>query len=273
MQREPSSRQQIIEQTRQACENGLIDADVLSVFEGAIKMSDLHAGDIMVTRSQMSVIQSGDPIETIAASAARTGHSRFPAIGKNKDDILGIFLAKDLLRHYAGEDFDFNRMLRPAVFVTESKPLNMLLREFRLNRNHMAIVVDEYGSTAGLITIEDVLEQIVGNIEDEHDQDDGSNIRLYQEGRYRVRAATEIEDFNTAFGTTLNDDENDTIGGHIIRQLGRLPSAGERLQVEDLPVRIVRADKRRIHSLLVECRERPQPAAASPVNEQPPKAT
>ena len=180
-------------------------------------------------------------------------HSRFPVIAENRDDVIGILLAKDLLRCFAGKEFDLRDTLRPAVFIPESKRLNVLLREFRASRNHMAIVVDEYGGVAGLVTIEDVLEQIVGDIEDEYDFDEAAdNIVLDNTGRYRVKAATEIADFNTAFGTACADDEFDTIGGLVIAQLGRLPKRGETVHIAGLRVQVLRAGSRRVHTLLVD---------------------
>lgn len=251
-------RSQLLEAIRDAGAQGVIGADVLSIFEGALRMSDMRVHEVMVPRAQMDVVTLNDPLDKIADFVVETGHSRFPTIrADDKDDVAGILLAKDLLRHYAGQPFDLAQMLRPAVFVPESKPLNQLLREFRVNRNHMAIAVDEYGGVAGLVTIEDVLEQIVGEIEDEYDDEDEDNIRLYRDSRYRVRACTELEDFNEAFGVTLADDEVETIGGYLTRHLGRLPRTGESVQIAGLFIRVVRADTRRIHTLLVERRAAP----------------
>ena len=230
--REPEDREQLLALLHSAFERNLLDADALSIIEGALQMSDMQVRDVMIPRAQMDVIHLDDPIETIAAFVIDTAHSRFPAVGEGKDDVAGILLAKDLLRYFAGREFDLRDMLRPAVFVPESKRLNVLLREFRVSRNHMAIVVDEYGGVAGLVTIEDVLEQIVGDIEDEYDFDEiGDNIRLDSQGRYRVKATTEIVDFNAAFDTHLSDEEYDTVGGMVIRQLGRLPKRGEAIAV------------------------------------------
>ncbi len=251
--REPEDREQLLALLHSAFERNLLDADALSIIEGALQMSDMQVRDVMIPRAQMDVIHLDDPIETIAAFVIDTAHSRFPAVGEGKDDVAGILLAKDLLRYFAGREFDLRDMLRPAVFVPESKRLNVLLREFRVSRNHMAIVVDEYGGVAGLVTIEDVLEQIVGDIEDEYDFDEiGDNIRLDSQGRYRVKATTEIVDFNAAFDTHLSDEEYDTVGGMVIRQLGRLPKRGEAIAVENLKIQVLRADSRRVHTLLVE---------------------
>jgi len=259
LSREPEDRDELLALLHAAYERNLLDADALSIIEGALQMSDMQARDVMVPRAQMDVVHLDDPMDKIAAFVVDTAHSRFPTVGEGKDDVAGILLAKDLLRYFAGHEFDLRDMLRPAVFVPESKRLNVLLREFRVSRNHMAIVVDEYGGVAGLITIEDVLEQIVGDIEDEYDFDEASdNIRLDQNGRYRVKATTEIGDFNAAFATELSDEEVDTVGGLVIRQLGRLPKRGESIILEGMKIQVLRADSRRVHTLLVE------PAASLP---------
>jgi magnesium and cobalt transporter len=253
LSREPEDREDLIAILHSAFDRNLLDADALSIAEGALHVADMQVRDVMVPRAQMDVVRLGDPIDRIAAFVLDTGHSRFPAVGESKDDVAGILLAKDLLRHFAGHPFELRSVLRPAVFVPESKPLNVLLREFRASRNHMALVVDEYGGVAGLITIEDVLEQIVGDIEDEYDLDNANdNIRLDHAGRYRVRATTEIKDFNYAFATEFDDDDVDTVGGLIIRHLGRLPMRGESLVIDGIRFLVLRADNRRIHSLLVE---------------------
>ena len=213
----------------------------------------MQVRDVMVPRAQMDVVHMDDPIDDIAAFAIETAHSRFPVVGEGKDDVIGVLLAKDLLRFFAGREFNLRDMLRPAVFVPESKRLNVLLREFRISRNHMALVVDEYGGVCGLVTIEDVLEQIVGDIEDEYDFDEAEdNIRLDQMGRYRVKATTEIEDFNAAFETAYPDDEIDTVGGLVIKFLGRLPKRGEVVAIDNLRIQVLRADSRRVYTLLIE---------------------
>ena len=253
LSREPEDRDELLALLHSAFERNLIDADALSIIEGALQMSDMQVRDVMIPRAQMDCVHLDDPIDVIANFAIDTAHSRFPAIGDGKDDVAGILLAKDLLRYFAGREFDLRDMLRPAVFVPESKRLNVLLREFRVSRNHMAIVVDEYGGVAGLVTIEDVLEQIVGDIEDEYDFDEvGDSIRLDQNGRYRVKATTEIEDFNEAFATHFSDDEFDTVGGLVIRHFGRLPKRGEAVELEGLKIQVLRADSRRVHTLVVE---------------------
>jgi magnesium and cobalt transporter len=257
--REPEDRGQLLALLHSAFERNLLDADALSIIEGALQVSDIQVRDIMVPRAQMEVIHLSQAPEQFIDQVLDTAHSRFPVVGESKDDVIGILLAKDLLRYFAGKEFNIREMLRPAVFIPESKRLNVLLREFRVSRNHMAIVVDEYGGVAGLVTIEDVLEQIVGDIEDEYDFDEaGDNILLDQSGRYRVKATTEIDDFNAAFGTSFSDEEFDTVGGLVIHHLGRLPKRGEAIEIDGLRIQVLRADSRRVHTLLI---DRPKSAA------------
>ena len=263
LMREPEDREQLITLLHSAFERNLLDADALSIIEGALSVSDMQVRDVMVPRAQMQVISIDDTIVEMTAQAIETAHSRFPVTGENRDDVIGILLAKDLLRLHVGEDIAVRDMLRPAIFIPDSKRLNVLLREFRASRNHMAIVVDEYGGVAGLVTIEDVLEQIVGDIEDEYDFDEASdNILLDQAGHYRVKATTEIDVFNAAFGTHFSDEEFDTVGGMVIHHLGRLPKRGDTTVVGDLRFRVLRADSRRLHTLQV---ERVPPAPVPPV--------
>jgi magnesium and cobalt transporter len=251
--REPEDREQLVELLHSSYERNLLDADALSMIEGVLQVSEMQVRDIMIPRSQMDVIDITDPPEKFIPYVIETAHSRFPVIGENKDDILGILLAKDLLRYYAGEDFDVRDMLRPAVFIPESKRLNVLLKEFRGNRNHIAIVVDEYGGVAGMVTIEDVLEQIVGDIEDEYDYDETEdNIFRDASGRYRVKALTEIADFNEALGVEFSDEEFSTIGGLVVSKFGHLPKRAEQVEFDGLRFTVLRADSRRVHSLLVE---------------------
>jgi magnesium and cobalt transporter len=250
---EPEDREQLLQLLRGAHERKLMDSDALSIIEGALSVSEMQVRDIMVPRAQMDVIAIADPPEKLIDFVLATAHSRFPAIGDSKDDVVGILLAKDLLRHFAGKEFDLRDSLRPAVFIPESKRLNVLLREFRASRNHMAIVVDEYGGVAGVVTIEDVLEQIVGDIEDEYDFDEAAgNIVLDNAGHYRVKATTEIEDFNAAFGTSFSDAGFDTVGGLVIHHLGRLPKRNEVVVIDGLRLQVLRADSRRVHTLLVD---------------------
>jgi magnesium and cobalt transporter len=248
LMREPEDRGQLIELLHSSHERNLLDDDALSMIEGVLQVSELHARDIMVPRSQMDVIDINESPDRFVPFVIQTAHSRFPVTSGNKDDIIGILLAKDLLRYYAGEEeFNVREMLRPAVFIPESKPLNVLLKDFRKNRNHIAIVVDEYGGVAGLVTIEDVLEQIVGDIEDEYDYDeDKDNIIQDKAGQYRVKAVTEIEAFNEKFGTSFSDEEFDTIGGLILKSFGRVPRRGEKVVMQGLTFTVLRADSRRV---------------------------
>ncbi len=251
--REPEDREQLVELLHGAYENSLMDADSLAMIEGVLQVSEMQVRDIMIPRSQMDVIDITDSPEKFIPHVIATAHSRFPVIEDDKNDVIGILLAKDLLRYYAGEDFEVRDMLRPAVFIPESKRLNILLKEFRSNRNHIAIVVDEYGGVAGMVTIEDVLEQIVGDIEDEYDYDeDEDNILQDGHGKFRVKALTEITDFNEIVGTELSDEEFSTIGGLVVNQFGHLPKRGEHVSFDGLSVTVVRADSRRLHSILVE---------------------
>lgn len=253
LMREPEDREQLIELLQRSYERNLLDADALGMIEGVMQVSEMQARDIMIPRAQMDVIDIGDPPEKFIPWVIETSHSRFPVIGENKDDVIGILLAKDLLRYYAGEEFNVREMLRPAVFIPESKRLNVLLKDFRSNRNHIAIVVDEYGGVAGLVTIEDVLEQIVGEIEDEFDFDETeANIILDRNGQFRVKAQTEIEDFNRTFGTDFSDEDFDTVGGLVLSHLGRLPKRSEQFRIGDLNFKVLRADSRRLHAVLVE---------------------
>jgi magnesium and cobalt transporter len=251
--REPEDREQLVELLYSAYERNLVDADALSMMEGVIQVSERQVREIMIPRAQMDVIDISQPPEQFIPFVIQTAHSRFPVIDGNKDNIIGILLAKDLLRYYAGEEFDVRDMLRPAVFVPETKRLNVLLRDFRSNRNHIALVVDEYGGVCGMVTIEDVLEQIVGEIEDEYDFDeDEDNIITDRPGLWRVKAATEISDFNDALGTHFSDQDYDTVGGLVLKEAGRLPKRGERFAIGDLAFTILRADSRRLYSLQVE---------------------
>ena len=254
---EPENRSELLEVLHDAHERNLIDADALSMIEGVFQVSDLSARDIMIPRSQMDMIDISKPIEEWMPLVLETAHSRFPAVEGERDKVIGILLAKDLLRYYAEESFDVRGMLRPAVFIPESKRLNVLLRDFRANRNHMAIVVDEYGGVGGLITIEDVLEQIVGDIEDEYDFDEEEdNILALDSGehgpRWRVKALTEMGQFNETLGTGFSEEDVDTIGGLVANHLGRMPRKGETFDVDGVRFEVLRADARQVHVLLVE---------------------
>ena len=251
---EPETREELIQLLRDAEQRDLIDPDALSMIEGAIEVGDMQVRDIMVPRAQMTVVNSEQQPEDFIDEVISSGHSRFPVIGDTRDEVLGILLAKDLLAHFAkpgDEAFDLWDVIRPAVHIPESKRLNVLLREFRASRNHMAIVADEYGGVAGLVTIEDVLEQIVGEIDDEHDTDDDDLIKRHQQGDFIVKAHTPIEDFNEAFGTDYSDEEFDTIGGLVVKAFGHFPRRGETSTIDGLTFRVLRADKRRVHLLRV----------------------
>lgn len=254
VRREPHNRQELTERLRDAERANLVDPDTLAMLEGALQVSEMQVRDIMVPRSQMVVVDEGvDPREFLPTIIS-SGHSRFPVMNEKRDQIVGILLAKDLLAYLAqkpGQRFHLKDVLRPVVFVPESKRLNILLREFRLSRNHLAMVVDEYGGIAGLVSIEDVIEQIVGEIDDEHDVDHDNFIKLHGANRYTVKARTPIEDFNQYFDTDFDDDDYDTVGGMVLKELGHLPKKGERLDYRGFSFLILRADRRRIQTLRV----------------------
>ena len=254
LMREPEDREQLMELLRSSYDRNLLDSDALSMIEGVLQVSEMQARDIMIPRAQMDVINVSEAPDKFIPLVIQTGHSRFPVIADNKDDVLGILLAKDLLRYYAGEEeFNVRDMLRPAVFIPEAKRLNVLLKDFRANRNHMAIVVDEYGGVAGLVTIEDVLEQIVGDIEDEYDFDETEDdIIADKGGAYRVKAVTGIDKFNAVFHTHYSDEDHDTVGGLVLGRFGRMPKRGEQIGFDGLTFRVLRADSRRLHLLQVE---------------------
>ncbi len=254
MSGEPQDREALLEDLREATERGLLDADALEMLEGVIAVGDLQVRDIMVPRSQMTVVARDDRATKLLPIVVESGHSRFPVIGEDRDQVIGILLAKDLLRYYAENapaDFDIREVIRPPVFVPESKRLNVLLREFRKNRHHMAIVVDEYGGVAGLVTIEDVIEQIVGDIADEYDVEEDQPIRRDTERHYTVRALTRIAEFNDYFGSQFSDAEFDTIGGLVAHGFGRVPRRGDTVRLADFEFRVLRADRRRIDLLKV----------------------
>ena len=248
--REPGDREQLIELLHSAHERELLDADALSITEGALAASEICVRDVMVPRAKMQAIDIKTPLPQIIAQFTRTAHSRFPVIDGSRDNVLGILLVKDLLRLQDKTQFNLHDWLRPAVFIPESKRLNVLLREFRVSHNHMALVVDEYAGVSGLITIEDVLEQIVGDIEDEYDFDeDDDNIRIDHNGRYRVKAQTAIEDFNAALGTSFSNEECHTVGGLILNHLGRVPNRNETIVLDAVRFLVLRADSRRLYTL------------------------
>jgi magnesium and cobalt transporter len=247
-------RSQLIEMLAESQQRGLLDAEAFAMLEGVLEVAELQVRDIMVPRAQMVCIRRDDPLPRIVASVVDSGHSRFPVLEDDRDDVVGILLAKDLLRLYAAgssSKFDMREYMRPAVFVPESKRLNVLLKEFRINHNHMAIVIDEYSGVAGLVTIEDVIEQIVGDIDDEHDVEDDTNIRREGERQFSVRGSTRIEEFNQFFSTELSADEFDTVAGLVMKQFGRMPRRGEAVNLGEFEFRVTRADRRRIDGLRV----------------------
>ncbi|MGB3392342.1 MAG: transporter associated domain-containing protein [Stenotrophomonas sp.] len=252
---EPHTRDELVAVLQTAQQDGLIAADTLRMMEGAIAVAELTVGDVMIPRSQMVSLPAERPFPELMEQVVESGHSRFPVHGENKDDVLGILLAKDLLRAAIAADNhgSLHELLRPAVLIPEAKKLNVLLKEFRLSRNHMAIVVDEYGGVAGVVTIEDVLEQIVGQIDDEHDEteDHTAQIAIQADGRYVVDALTAIEDFNERFGAAFSDDDYDTIGGLVTEATGHLPEIGDELTLDRFVFRVARANARRVQAFHV----------------------
>lgn len=263
----PATREDLIEILRDAQRRELLDRDSLEMIEGAFAVSEMKVRDIMIPRAQMDVVDKNQPPEKYLPPVIESGHSRFPMVDGDKDKVIGILLAKDLLRYFMLEKkkrarFDIHDMLRPAVFVPESKRLNVLLREFKASRNHMAIVVDEYGGVAGLVTIEDVIEQIVGDIADEYDLEEERMILPRAGGEFIVKALTPLADFNAHFATALEQDEIDTVGGLVMKTLGRVPRRGERFELWGLHFEVLRADGRRVHLLKVASFAPPAPQAA-----------
>lgn len=257
--REPKDREQLVTLLRDAQQRDLLDSQALTMIEGVLQISEMQVRDIMIPRAQMIVIEHDAALEEFLPLVIESAHSRFPVIGENRDEVIGILLAKDLLNYGFQKTtprFQIRDILRPTVFVPESKHLNALLEEFRLNRNHMAIVVDEYGGVAGLITIEDVLEQIVGEIEDEYDIDDETFIKPHTETQFTVKALTPIEDFNEFFNSSLDTTEFDTVGGLVMHAFGHLPKRGETILIGRFRFKVLHADNRRIHLLKVTIRKK-----------------
>lgn len=251
--REPQDREQLMNVLRDAEERDILSSEMLGMIESVVQVSEMQVREVMVPRSQLVVIERDSSLEELLPLVIESGHSRFPVI--DSDDVVGVLLAKDLLKYVFSKEpreFVMNEILRPVIFVPQSKRLDILLREFRVNRNHMAMVIDEYGHVAGLVTIEDVLEQIVGDIEDEYDVDEDDEIKALEDGAYTVKASTSIEDFNEYFHSDFSDHEFDTIGGLLLKQLGHLPKRGETIQVEKFRFKVLHSDNRRIH--LVEVR-------------------
>jgi magnesium and cobalt transporter len=263
---EPRDRAQLVDLLRNAHQRDILDPDALGMIEGVLQVAEMQVRDIMVPRAQMDVVRGDGQLMDILPVITESAHSRFPVVGDSRDEVLGILLAKDLLRYFLDgntEDFDMRDVLRPAVFVPESKRLNVLLKEFRNSRNHMAIVVDEYGGVAGLVTIEDVLEQIVGEIDDEHDIEDYlTHIMRHPSGRFTVKALTPIDEFNQYFSTDYSEEEFDTIGGLVVNRFGHVPKRGDELVFDRFQVRVLRADNRRVHLLEMRLRKDVEPTVA-----------
>ncbi|HHM04603.1 MAG TPA: CBS domain-containing protein [Gammaproteobacteria bacterium] len=263
---EPKDRDDLLALLQDALARGLLDPDALGMIEGVLQVAEMQVRDIMVPRAQMVVVERDASLEEILPIVIKSAHSRFPVIGDNRDEVVGILLAKDLLAYFcqdASRRFNIRDILRPVVFIPESKRLNVLLREFRASRNHMAVVVDEYGGVAGLVTIEDVLEQIVGEIVDEHDVEEDAYIKKHSDEVFAVKALTPIEEFNDYFDTAFSDDEFDTIGGLVMKAFGRLPQRGDVVDIDNFRFKILKADSRRIH--LLEVSPRPAEGGASEV--------
>ena len=251
---EPKDTDELIDLLRNSENRNLLDNEAVVMMEGVIQVAEMQVREIMIPKVQMKTVNITSTSKEILETVVESGHSRFPVLSDDSDKVEGILLAKDLLAYFARKDeeeFDIKDMMRTAMFIPESKRLNLLLRDFRTTKNHMAIVIDEYSHIAGLVTIEDVIEEIIGEIEDEHDYEDEANIVSHDEGRFIVNALTPIQEFNETFGTELSDEEYDTIGGLIINSIGHLPKRGEEIEFENFKIKIMRADKRRIHLLRV----------------------
>ena len=250
---EPQNQKQLVGLLKNLQARQLIGAEELFMIEGVLQVSDMQVRDIMIPRGQMIVLDHEDAFAEIIEKISDSGHSRFPVIDDDKDDVVGILLAKDLLQLSVEETvkFEINEYIRPASFIPESKRLNVLLKEFRQNRSHMAMIVDEYGGVSGLVTIEDVLEQIVGKIDDEHDDDDEIDIQHHGANRYSVRALTPLQDFNDYFKTDFTNDEIETIGGYLLGHIGHLPERGESFILQSLTFKVLSADSRHVHQYQV----------------------
>ncbi len=250
----PENRAEVIQLLHQSKSNGILDSDMLEMIEGAIQVSEIQVKNIMIPRSQMVVVSDGSSLQDMLPTIIDSAHSRFPVVGDSRDEVLGILLAKDLLRYVMEgrqSRFSLEDVLRPAVVVPETKRVNTLLNEFRDGRNHMAIVVDEYSGVSGLVTIEDVLEQIVGDITDEHDADEDRYIVEHADGQYGVKALTPIEEFNEFFSTQYSDTDFETFGGLVLSKFGHLPKKGEKIEIDRFCVEVLRSDRRRLHLLNV----------------------
>jgi magnesium and cobalt transporter len=252
--REPKDRAQLMEVLRDAEDRNILSAENLSMIESVLQVSEMQVREVMIPKSQMTSIENKSSLDTLLPIVIESAHSRFPVVDEESGDVIGILLAKDLVKYFfnrESREFSVADVLRPAVFVPQSKRLDVLLREFRIKRNHMAIVIDEYGHVSGLVTIEDVLEQIVGEIEDEYDVDEEDDIKKHTDGTYTVKASTAIDDFNDHFNTQFSDEEFDTIGGLVLKGFGHLPKRGETLKIENYQFKVLHSDNRRIHLLEV----------------------
>lgn len=257
---EPATRVELLHILQDDRWRKVLDNDEITMLRGVLEVSEAQVRDVMVPRSQMVVLERVAPKEEVLETIIESGHSRFPVIGEDRDEVVGILLAKDVLSYFIAtpdESFDFGRFLRQPTFIPESKRLNTLLKEFRVSRNHMAIVVDEYGGTSGLLTIEDVLEEIVGEIDDEHDPLEAEPIQKQSDSLFHVRALTRIDEFNEYFKTSLSDEEYDTVGGLVIHELGRLPRRGESVSFDGFQFSVIQADRRRVHTLEVRLEDMP----------------
>lgn len=266
LQIDPKNRDELLSVLREAQDNHIIDVDALAMIEGVLQVSEMQVRDVMIPRAQMVVVQRDMSIQEVLPIVVDAAHSRYPVVAENRDEVIGILLAKDLLPYFqlgTQDKFNLRDIMRPAAFIPESKRLNVLLKEFRSSRNHIAIVVDEYGGVAGMVTIEDVLEQIVGEIEDEHDYEDDIYIMEHTAHHATVKAITPIEDFNEHFGASFSDEEFDTIGGLIMNTLGHLPKRGERVQLGGFSFKILRADGRRVHLIQVKRVEQNEQVASA----------
>jgi len=256
---EPRDVEEVKTLLHEAAERDILSDDTMTMLDGVFDVAEMKVRDIMIPRAQMAVVEIDETLDDLLPKIIESGHSRFPVIRDSRDEVAGVLLAKDLLRFSLQgkkEEFDINNLIREPVFTPESKKLNILLTEFRANHNHMAIVVDEYGGVAGLVTIEDVLEEIVGEIDDEHDTEEGANIRKLEGNVYNIKALTPIEEFNEEMGADLPDDEFDTIGGLVMQKIGHMPEQGEETQIDRFNIKVTQAESRRIHSL--EVTEAPQ---------------
>jgi magnesium and cobalt transporter len=254
MRGEPATREDIIDFLREGRSNSVLDPDELAMLQGVLDVSQTQVRDVMVPRSQMVVLERDAPKRDVLKTIVESGHSRYPVIGQDRDEVVGVLLAKDILRYFVetpDQEFDLRRFIRPAIVIPESKRLNTLLKEFRISRNHLAIVVDEYGATAGLLTIEDVLEEIVGEIGDEYDAQEADPIQKQDGNRFQVLALTRIEDFNSYFNTAFSDKDYDTVGGLVMYETGRLPRRGESMSFGGFRFKVLQADRRRLHTLEV----------------------